>query len=113
MIKIVEGLDERILGTMGIVTPDSKAIMCNNILVGIIDYRVNRDYIKIMYINISDEYRRQGIAGKVIEMLKEQNKGKYMYGDALPGTAIRFWESMGAEFDEDEDDYLTPFHIKC
>lgn len=113
MVKIVEGLDERILGTMGIVTPDSKAIMCDNILVGIIDYRINQECIKIMYINICDEHRRQGIARKVIEMLKEQNKGKYMYGDALPGTAVRFWESLGAEFDEDEDDYLTPFHIEC
>jgi hypothetical protein len=31
----------------------------------------------------------------------------------LPG-AIEFWRSLGAEFDEDEDeDYLTPFHINC
>ena len=44
---------------------------------------------------------------------KEENKGKYMYGDSLPG-ALSFWESMGAEFDEDEDDdYCTPFHIEC
>jgi hypothetical protein len=46
-------------------------------------------------------------------MLKEEHRGKYMYGDSLPG-AISFWERMGAEFDEDEDDdYCTPFHINC
>ncbi len=113
MLRIVKDMDERILGTIGLVTSDSHAIVVDGILVGIVDYRVTTDFIKIMYITVIDEYRRQGIAGKVISMLKEEHQGKYMYGDALPG-AISFWESMGAEFDEDDDDdYCTPFHILC
>ena len=110
MVKIVNDLDERILGTMGITTPNSRAIMYNNQLVGIIDFYAVEDYIKIMYITVSDEYRR---LREVINILKNNHKGKYMYGDAVP-DALRFWESMGAEFDEDPDeDYLTPFHIEC
>ena len=113
MVKIVNDLDERILGTMGITTPNSRAITCNDILVGIIDFYVGHNYIKIMYITVSDEYRRLGIAREVINILKNNHKGKCMYGDAVP-DALRFWESMGAEFDEDPDeDYLTPFHIEC
>lgn len=113
MVKIVNDLDERISSTMGITTPNSRAITYNDKLVGIIDFYVGHNYIKIMYITVSDEYRRLGIAREVINILKNNHKGKYMYGDAVPG-ALRFWESMGAEFDEDpDDDYLTPFHIEC
>ena len=113
MVKIVNDLDERILGTMGITTPNSRAITYNGKLVGIIDFYVKHNYIKIMYITVSDEYRRLGIAREVINILKDNHKGKYMYGDALPG-AIKFWENMGAEFHEDPfDDYLTPFSIEC
>lgn len=113
MVKIVNDLDEIISGTMGITTPNSRAITYNDKLVGIIDFYVGHNYIKIMYITVSDEYRRLGIAREVINILKNNHKGKYMYGDAVPG-ALRFWESMGAEFDEDPgDDYLTPFHIEC
>ena len=111
MIRIISG--SNFVKTFGFSTPNSKLISCNNIPVGIIDYKETEDCIKIMYIHILDEHRRQGIAGKVIEMLKIQNQGKYMYGDSLPG-ALDFWEYMGAEFDEDpEEDYLTPFHIIC
>ena len=84
MVKIVNDLDERILGTMGITTPNSRAIECAGVLVGIIDFFVTDDRIKIMYITVNEEYRRQGIAGKVIQMLKDNHKGKYMYGDSLP-----------------------------
>ena len=113
MIKIVKDMDERILGTIGLVTPNSQAIMVDNILVGIIDYKVTTDYIKIMYITVLDEYRRQGIAKRVMEQIINENRGKYLYGDSLPG-ALEFWRNLGAEFDEKEsDEYLTPFHIEC
>ena len=113
MITLVKDMNERIIQTIGLVTDNSMAIMDGDTIVGIIDYKVTTDFIKIMYITILDEYRRQGIAGKVITMLKEEHAGKYMYGDSLPG-ALSFWERMGAEFDEDEDDdYCTPFHIVC
>lgn len=113
MIKILNNVNERIMQTLGIVTPNSNAIECNGILVGIIDYIETDTYVKIMYITINDEYRKCGIAKEVITQIKEANKGKYMYGDSLPGVAMKFWKKMGAEFDEDEDEYLTPFHIEC
>ena len=113
MVRIVEDMREEYFQKVGLITLTSKVISYNNELVGIIDYDTTDEYVKIAYITINDEYRRQGIASKVIEMIKEENKGKYMYGDSLPG-AIKFWESMGAEFDEDDDDdYCTPFHIEC
>lgn len=113
MIKLVKDFDKKILESIGVVTPKSMAICYNDILVGMIEYKVTDECIKIMYIAINDKYKRRGIAGKTIDMLKERYKGKFMYGDALPG-ALKFWESMGAEFDEDpEEDYLIPFHIEC
>ena len=113
MVELLYDLDESLLQSLGLITANSIAISYNKKLVGLIDYQANEEYVKIMYITVHDEYRRLGIAGKVITMLKEEHQGKYMYGDSLPG-AIKFWESMGAEFHEDPfDDYLTPFHIEC
>ena len=112
MIDIIT-VNKEMLYSLGTTTPNSKAIKYNDELVGIIDFFVKGSMVKIMYININKKYRRQGIAGKVINMLKDNHKGKYMYGDAVP-DALKFWESMGAIFDEDhEEDYLTPFHIEC
>ena len=68
--------------------------------------------IKINYITVNEPYRKLGIAKRVLEDIMKDNKGKYMYGDALPG-AIKFWEKLGAQFDEEDDDeYLTPFIIE-
>ena len=113
MIKIIEDMREEYFQKVGIITASSKVISYNNELVGIIDYDTTDTLVKIAYITINEEYRRQGIAGEVIKMIINENKGKYLYGDSLPG-ALEFWERMGAEFDEDpEEDYLTPFHIEC
>jgi len=113
MVELLYDLDESLLQTLGLITANSIAISYNKKLVGLIDYQANEEYIKIMYITVHDEYRRLGIASKVITMLKEEHQGKYMYGDSLPG-AMKFWESMGAEFHEDPfEDYLTPFSIEC
>lgn len=113
MIDIVEDMNNEFVELYGISTPGSKMIKCNDNIVGIIDYNITDEYIKIYYITIVDKYKRHGIATKVIKMIKESNPGKYIYGDALP-EALNFWKSVGAEFDEDPDeDYLTPFHIEC
>lgn len=113
MIKIENDVNNEYVQLYGIGTPGSKLIKCNDIIVGMIDYDVTDEYVKIYYITIEDEYKRQGIASRVVNMIKEKNPNKYMYGDALPG-ALEFWKSVGAEFDEDPDeDYLTPFHIEC
>lgn len=113
MVKIIEDMREEYFQKVGIITATSKVISYNNELVGIIDYDTTDTLVKIAYITINEEYRRQGIAGEVIKMIINENKGKYLYGDSLPG-ALEFWERMGAEFEEDPDeDYLTPFHIEC
>jgi GNAT superfamily N-acetyltransferase len=113
MIKLYKDINNEALQYFGVSTPSALIIKCNDVVVGMIDYEVYKDNVKIFYIRIEDDYRRQGIARRVMESIINENKGKYLYGDSLPG-AIEFWRSLGAEFDEDEDeDYLTPFHINC
>lgn len=112
MINICEDVNNEYIKLFGISTPGSKLIMYNNEIAGMIDYNVHDERIHIRYITVSDQYKRKGIARKIIEMIMKDNPGKYIYGDSLPG-AIEFWKKMGAEFDEDEDDdYLTPFIIE-
>ena len=113
MINIKEDMNNEYIKLYGISTPGSKLITCNDEIVGMIDYNIYDNRVKINYITVDDKHRRKGIARVIIERLKDENKGKYIYGDALPG-ACEFWLSLGAEFDEDDDDdYLTPFHIEC
>ena len=113
MIKLYKDIHGECLQYFGVSSVDAVVIKCNDNVVGMIDYTIKDEYVKIFYIRIEDEYRRQGIARRVIEQIIGENKGKYLYGDSLPG-AIEFWKSLGAEFDEEDDDeYLTPFHINC
>ena len=89
---------------------DRYYIYLNNEVVGVLEYKDYGDELEIKYIKIHKEYRRMGIATRVVNVLK--NKNKIITGDALPG-AVGFWKKMGAEFDEDEDDdYLVPFIIE-
>jgi ribosomal protein S18 acetylase RimI-like enzyme len=112
MINICEDINNEQLRLFGLAAAGSKLIMYNDITVGMVDYNIYDEKVHIQYIMIQDEYRRLGIARKVIEKLMRENPGKYMYGDALPG-AVKFWEKLGAEFEEDpDDDYLTPFIIE-
>lgn len=113
MIKLYKDIHGECLQYFGVSSKDAIVIKCNDIVVGMIDYVVSGDQVKIYYIRIEDEYRRQGIARRVMEQIINENKGKYLYGDSLPG-AREFWRSLGAEFDEKEsDEHLTPFHIEC
>ena len=113
MIKIVNDNLEDCLPLFGVKTADAQLIKCNDEIVGMIDYTIKNEYVKIFYITILEEYKRNGLATEAITKIINENKGKYLYGDSLPG-AIEFWKSLGAEFDEDPDeDYLTPFHINC
>ena len=113
MIKIVKDNNHNCLPLFGVSTPGAELITCNDNIVGMIDYEVHRDSVKIFYITILEEYKRNGLATEVMTKIINENKGKYLYGDSLPG-AIEFWRSLGVEFDEDEDeDYLTPFHKIC
>ena len=75
MIDIIN-VNKEMLYSLGTTTPNSKAIRYNGELVGIIDFFIKGNMIKIMYISINNKYRRQGIAGKVINMLKDNHKGK-------------------------------------
>ena len=113
MIKLYKDIHGEALQYFGVSTPTALIIKCNDVVVGMIDYEIYKDSIKIFYITIEDEYRRQGIARRVIGDIINENRGKYLYGDSLPG-AIEFWRSLGAEFDEYVHEYyLTPFHIEC
>lgn len=115
MIKLYKDINNEALQYFGVSTPTALIIKCDDVVVGMIDYEVYREYVKIFYIRIEDEYRRQGIARRVVENIINENRGKYLYGDSLPG-AIEFWRSLGAKFDGYSilmDDYLTPFCIEC
>lgn len=91
---------------------DRYYIYLNNEVVGVLEYVEYDDELEIKYIKIHKEYRRMGIATRVVKVLK--NRGKDMVGDALP-EAIEFWKSMNAQFYDpiDNDEViLTPFIIK-
>lgn len=112
MINICEDINNEQIRLFGLAAAGAKLIMYNGITVGMIDYNIYDEKVHIQYIMVQDEYRRLGIARKVIEKLMKENPGKYIYGDALPG-AVKFWEKLGAEFGEyPDDDYLTPFIIE-
>ena len=113
MLRFEKDINNECLQYFAVSTPNALLIKSEDNVVGMIDYEVKGEYVKIFYITIAEEYKRQGYATEVIVKIINENKGKYLYGDALPGAAMKFWESMGAEFDEDDDDYLTPFHINC
>lgn len=88
----------------------------NNEVVGVLEYVNYGDEIEIKYIKIHEEYRRMGIATRVVNELKKE--GVVITGDSLPG-AIEFWKSMNAYFydpfvDDDDDDWISliPFYIK-
>ncbi len=88
---------------------DRYYIYTDNEVVGVLEYVDYGDEIEIKYIKIHEEYRRMGIATRVVKALK--NKCKRITGDALP-EAIEFWKSLNVDFYEpfDNDDViLTPF----
>lgn len=91
---------------------DRYYIYINEDVVGILEYIDYGDEIEIKYIKIHEEYRRMGIATRVVNELKKE--GVIITGDSLPG-AIEFWKSMNAYFYDpfDNDDIrLIPFYIK-
>lgn len=91
---------------------DRYYIYLNHEVVGVLDYKEYEDEIEIKYIKIHKEYRRMGIATRVVNCLR--NKCKDITGDALP-EAVEFWKSMNADFYEpfDNDEIiLTPFILK-
>ena len=113
MLELVHGYEDIIRENLGVVTPGTLAISHDGNIVGTINYQIGKFSTHIAYVTIFDEYKRQGLASKVIDMIKQESEGKPICGDSLPG-ALEFWASMGAEFYEDpEDDYLTPFKINC
>jgi ribosomal protein S18 acetylase RimI-like enzyme len=90
---------------------DRYYIYLNDEVVGVIEYIDYGDEIEIKYIKIHKEYRRMGIATRVINELKKE--GVVITGDSLP-EAIEFWKSVNASFYvpfENDDVILTPFCI--
>ena len=91
---------------------DRYYIYLNEDVVGVLEYINYGDEIEIKYIKIHKEYRRMGIATRVINELKKENVP--ITGDSLP-EAIEFWKSMNVQFYDafDNDDViLTPFILK-
>ena len=91
---------------------DRYYICLNDEVVGVLEYVEYEDELEIKYIKIHKEYRRMGIATRVVNALK--NKRKDIIGDALP-EAIEFWKSMNVQFYDafDNDEViLTPFILK-
>ena len=91
---------------------DRYYIYLNNEVVGVLEYVEYDNELEIKYIKIHKEYRRMGIATRVVNNLIKRNKN--IIGDALP-EAIEFWKSMNAYFYDpfDNDDViLTPFILK-
>lgn len=67
------------------------------------EHQYNSIYIE--YIDILTEYRRKGIASKVINFLSDEGNN-YIYGNSLPNDiSVSFWKSLGADF-EGEDENL-------
>ena len=71
MIKLYKDIHGEALQYFGVSTPTALIIKCNDVVVGMIDYEIYKDSIKIFYITIEDEYRRQGIAKDLYRELKE------------------------------------------
>ena len=91
---------------------DRYYIYLNEDVVGVLEYIDYGDELEIKYIKIHKEYRRMGIATRIINELKKENVP--ITGDALP-EAIEFWKSLNVQFYEpfDNDDViLTPFILK-
>ena len=90
---------------------DRYYIYLNEDIVGVIEYIDYGDEIEIKYIKIHKEYRRMGIATRVVNMLKSRTN--LITGDSLP-EALEFWESLNAQFYEpfeNDNITLTPFKI--
>lgn len=112
MITLVLDSNKEYIPYYALSTPDSRLIKDNDEVVGLIDYRVYNSYIEIMYITIRPSYRKHNYATKVIKIIKNLYKDKEIRGCSLPGAAMEFWKSLGAEFDYTDNNYLTPFYIK-
>lgn len=111
MISMKDNIGNEAIKLFGVSIPGSKLIMYNEEVAGMIDYNVTDEIIKINYITVHKNFRRNGIARQIIQMIMNDNKGKDLCGDALP-SAYHFWEKLGAIFLPDNDEYLSPFYIK-
>ncbi len=112
MITLVLDSNKEYMPYYALSTPDSRLIKDNDEVVGLIDYRVYDLYVEIMYITVRPSCRKKNYATKVINIIKNLYKDKEIRGCSLPGVAMKFWESLGAEFDNSNNNYLTPFCIK-
>ena len=111
MVATIEILNGEVRHTITDDMYNNLYIRYNGEEVGIMAYNLYKDSLKILFINIKEEYRRKGIAKRVIETIIELYGDRYIYGDAIP-DAIKFWESINVEFDEEiEDDRLIAFHL--
>lgn len=78
---------------------------------GVIEYTISKskESVFIEYICVFEEYREKGIAKQIIEMF---NKDYTIMGNSTI-DALKFWQHIGAEFDEDiEDEDNLSYYIE-
>ena len=91
-------------------------IFMNDVNIGKLNYYVTNDIVMINYLLIYEEYRKGGLGKDIVNYIRNHNKEKIIYGDALP-EAMEFWKRMGAEFSNPipakyrPEVLLTPFKI--
>ena len=74
--------------------------------VGVLEYLQKDGYIYLELIEIEEQYRKQGIAKSVVDLVKG-NKGD-IFGDCAPNeVSIAFRSKLGAEFEESVEDGLA------
>lgn len=66
-----------------------------NNLVGIIDFSIIYDRIEINYIFVKKEYRKQGIASKMMEYIISYNLGISLEVNEENESAIKLYEKYG------------------
>lgn len=75
-----------------------------NINLGLIEYKEISGYYKIELIEIEEKFRSKGIGTEIIKTLLKSGD---VVGDSLPNKkTLNFWESLGAEFEEDIEDCI-------
>lgn len=83
---------------------NSYIINLNGERVGVLEYTIYEDSLHLAYISVESKYRRQGIGRRVIGLLMEEYGD--ILGDCSPNQiSIDFWSKLGAEFEEDIEDY--------
>lgn len=76
----------------------------NDRIVGIIGIKLNKNTAIIKHINVLEEFRKQGIAKKLIQYVIDYFSVKELYAET-DGEAIGFYRSLGFKCEEFSTEY--------